>query len=73
MTLDIHQFACLSDNYGFLLRDGATGQVGGVMRRLLADRLTGRAVHPPWPPAHLAEQCCQRRDDNRADEKGVQE
>ncbi len=36
-------------------------------------RLTGRAVHPPWPPAHLAEQCCQRRDDNRADEKGVQE
>lgn len=30
MTLDIHQFACLSDNYGFLLRDGATGQVATV-------------------------------------------
>lgn len=30
MTLDIHQFPCLSDNYGFLLRDGATGQVATV-------------------------------------------
>jgi hydroxyacylglutathione hydrolase len=25
MTLDIHQFPCLSDNYGFLIRDRASG------------------------------------------------
>src|ERR1700754_3830867 len=25
MTLDVHQFPCLSDNYGFLIRDRETG------------------------------------------------
>ena len=30
MPLQVHQFPCLSDNYGFLLRDEATGQVGCV-------------------------------------------
>ena len=30
MPLQVHQFACLSDNYGFLLRDEATGQVACV-------------------------------------------
>lgn len=30
MSLDIRLFPCLSDNYGFLVRDGATGQVAAV-------------------------------------------
>lgn len=30
MSLTVHQFACLSDNYGFLIRDDATGQVGCI-------------------------------------------
>jgi hydroxyacylglutathione hydrolase len=30
MTLDVHQFACLDDNYAFLIRDRATGKVGCV-------------------------------------------
>jgi hydroxyacylglutathione hydrolase len=30
MTLTVRQFACLSDNYGFLIRDDATGMVATV-------------------------------------------
>ena len=30
MPLQVHQFACLADNYGFLIRDEASGQVGCV-------------------------------------------
>ena len=30
MTLQVHQFACLNDNYGFLARDGDTGQVATI-------------------------------------------
>jgi hydroxyacylglutathione hydrolase len=30
MPLTVHQFPCLSDNYGFLVRDDATGQVGVI-------------------------------------------
>lgn len=30
MTLTVRQFACLSDNYGFLIRDDATGMVAAV-------------------------------------------
>jgi hydroxyacylglutathione hydrolase len=30
MALDVHQFACLSDNYGFLARDRATGLIAAV-------------------------------------------
>lgn len=30
MTLDVHLFPCRSDNYGFLIRDGATGVVAAV-------------------------------------------
>ena len=30
MTLTVRQFACLSDNYGFLIRDEATGMVAAV-------------------------------------------
>jgi hydroxyacylglutathione hydrolase len=30
MALDIHQFACLKDNYGFLIRDRATGRCATV-------------------------------------------
>lgn len=30
MALEIRQFPCLTDNYGFLVRDGATGEVACV-------------------------------------------
>ena len=30
MTLDVHLFPCRSDNYGFLIRDAATGVVAAV-------------------------------------------
>ena len=30
MTLTVHQFACLSDNYGFLIRDDATGKTACI-------------------------------------------
>ncbi len=30
MTLTIHQFRCLADNYGFLVRDKATGRVAAI-------------------------------------------
>ena len=30
MPLDVHQFACLEDNYGFLVRDAATGSVAAI-------------------------------------------
>ena len=30
MTLSVRQFPCLSDNYGFLVRDDATGQVACI-------------------------------------------
>ena len=30
MTLTVHQFACLSDNYGFLVRDEATGKTATI-------------------------------------------
>ncbi|RZJ03795.1 MAG: hydroxyacylglutathione hydrolase [Brevundimonas sp.] len=30
MTLEIRIFPCLTDNYGFLARDGATGQVAAI-------------------------------------------
>jgi hydroxyacylglutathione hydrolase len=30
MSLDVHQFACLSDNYGYLIRDRATGKVATI-------------------------------------------
>ncbi|PZU07536.1 hydroxyacylglutathione hydrolase [Sphingomonas sp.] len=30
MSITIHQFRCLSDNYGFLVRDDATGRVAAI-------------------------------------------
>lgn len=30
MPVDIHQFPCLNDNYGFLVRDGASGKVATI-------------------------------------------
>lgn len=30
MPLQVHQFPCLSDNYGFLIRDEATGQAASI-------------------------------------------
>ena len=30
MPLTVHQFPCLSDNYGFLIRDEASGQTACI-------------------------------------------
>lgn len=30
MTIEVHQFACLSDNYGFLLHDSASGETACI-------------------------------------------
>ena len=30
MTLTVHQFPCLSDNYGYLVRDDATGRTACI-------------------------------------------
>jgi hydroxyacylglutathione hydrolase len=30
MALDVHQFACLSDNYGFIVRDRETGMTAAI-------------------------------------------
>ena len=30
MALTVHQFPCLSDNYGFLVRDEASGKVATI-------------------------------------------
>ena len=30
MTLDVHAFPCRSDNYGYLVRDRASGRTGAV-------------------------------------------
>lgn len=62
MPLQVHQFPCLSDNYGFLLRDVATGQVATIdspdvpaIRRILRelgwDRLD-YVLNTHWHPDH---------------------
>jgi len=62
MTLTIHLFPCLSDNYGFLVRDDATGTVATVdtpdADRILAELATlgwGRLdliLNTHWHPDH---------------------
>jgi hydroxyacylglutathione hydrolase len=62
MTLDVHLFPCRSDNYGFLIRDGATGQVAAVdtpdAERILQELETlgwGRLdliLNTHWHPDH---------------------
>ncbi len=61
MTLTVHQFPCLSDNYGFLIRDDATGQAacidtpdaGAILRELktLGWTLT-HILNTHWHPDH---------------------
>src|SRR5262249_33178794 len=61
MPLTVHQFACLSDNYGFLARDEATGQTacidtpdaGAILREL--DKLGWKLdfiFNTHWHPDH---------------------
>lgn len=64
MTLTVHQFPCLSDNYGFLIRDEATGQVATVdtpeveaILAALAATGWGRLdliLNTHWHPDHTA-------------------
>ncbi len=61
MSLTVHQFPCLSDNYGFLIRDEASGEAacidtpeaGAILREL--DRLGWRLttiLNTHWHPDH---------------------
>lgn len=61
MSLDVHLFPCLSDNYGILIRDGATGEAAtidtpdaaAILRE--ADRLGWRLttiLNTHWHPDH---------------------
>lgn len=61
MPLAVHQFPCLSDNYGYLLRDEATGlaacvdtpEAGAILREL--DRLGWKLaliLNTHWHPDH---------------------
>jgi hydroxyacylglutathione hydrolase len=61
MTITVHQFPCLSDNYGFLVRDDATGlaacidtpDAGAILREL--DSLGWRLaliLNTHWHPDH---------------------
>lgn len=61
MSLTIHQFPCLSDNYGFLIRDDATGQAacidtpdaGAILRELKALGWTlTHILNTHWHPDH---------------------
>ncbi len=62
MTLDVRLFPCLSDNYGFLIRDAATGAVAAVdapdADAILADlQASGwgrldRVLNTHWHPDH---------------------
>jgi hydroxyacylglutathione hydrolase len=61
MTLTVHQFACLEDNYGFLVRDEQSGETacidtpdaGAILRELdeLGWRLT-LILNTHWHPDH---------------------
>lgn len=61
MPLTVHQFACLSDNYGFLARDDATGQTacidtpdaGAILRELKKLGWTlSLVLNTHWHPDH---------------------
>ena len=61
MPLAVHQFPCLQDNYGFLIRDEASGEAAVIdtpdARAILAqlDRLGWRLTHilnTHWHPDH---------------------
>jgi hydroxyacylglutathione hydrolase len=50
MALEVHQFPCLQDNYGFLVRDSATGVVAAIDTPD-ADRVLSEAATLAWPIA----------------------
>jgi hydroxyacylglutathione hydrolase len=52
MTLDVHLFPCLSDNYGLLVRDRATGKVAAVDTPD-ADRILEELEQVGWGPLGL--------------------
>lgn len=61
MTLTVHQFPCLSDNYGFLIRDEASGQAAcidtpdaaAILRELKALGWTlTHILNTHWHPDH---------------------
>jgi hydroxyacylglutathione hydrolase len=47
MALDIHQFPCLNDNYGFLIRDRATGACASIDSPD-AERILAEAARLGW-------------------------
>ncbi|OYX36269.1 MAG: hydroxyacylglutathione hydrolase [Caulobacterales bacterium 32-69-10] len=47
MSLDVHQFACLSDNYGYLIRDRTSGKVASIDTPD-ADAILGQLAKLGW-------------------------
>jgi hydroxyacylglutathione hydrolase len=47
MSIDVHQFPCLSDNYGYLVRDRATGRVATIDTPD-ADAILGELARTGW-------------------------
>lgn len=79
MALTVHQFRCLSDNYGFLVRDEASGKVatidtpdaGAILAELAKLGWSlDLILNTHWHPDHAAwqrdAQDGHRRDDRRA-------
>ena len=52
MTLDIHQFPCLGDNYGFLARDRASGLCASIDTPD-ADAILAEAEKQGWKISHI--------------------
>ncbi len=51
-TLDIHQFPCLSDNYGVLIRDAAAGVVAAIDAPNAA-QVTAALAEKAWKLTHI--------------------
>ncbi len=58
MPLEVLTVPCLSDNYAYLLRDAATGEVGlvdapeaGPIEAALRDTRMGARPYPDHPPS----------------------
>lgn len=52
MTIEVHQFPCLSDNYGFLVRDVASGAVASIDTPD-ADAINAALAERGWSLTHI--------------------
>ncbi|MEM7079525.1 MAG: hydroxyacylglutathione hydrolase family protein, partial [Pseudomonadota bacterium] len=52
MALEVHQFPCLGDNYGFLVHDPETGATASIDSPE-ADRINAALEHKGWRLTHI--------------------